>query len=214
MISACEKGAQWERAREVFEEMKAAGMKPDVISYNAMISACEKGAQWERAREVFEEMKAAGVKPDRPTYNPLLTVLWQCGQRRTAMDLYLQASAAGVYPRQAELVVKMIDLHDMSPGAAQVVLTLWLDAIAARWAEQPASVPARLKVVTGQGHHKAGESEVKDAVVSFLAALGSPFEVPRDNPGCLKADGAAVAAWLRAQGSITQRMCVNAADDA
>ena len=119
-----------------------------------------------------------------------------------------------MYPRQAELAVKKIDLHDMSAGAAQVVLTLWLDVIAARWAEQPASVPARLTVVTGQGHHSAGESEVKDAVLGFLAALGSPFEVPGHNPGRLEADGAAVDAWLRAQGSIAQRMCVDAADDA
>jgi hypothetical protein len=31
---------------EVFEEMKAAGVKPDVITYSALITACEKGAQW------------------------------------------------------------------------------------------------------------------------------------------------------------------------
>jgi hypothetical protein len=148
------------------------------------------------------------------SYNPLLTVLWQCGQRRTAMDLYLRASEAGVYPRQAELAVKKIDLHDMSPGAAQAVLTLWLDAIASTSVEHPASVAARLTVVTGQGNHKAGESEVKDAVVAFLAALDSPFHVHRHNPGRLEADGAAVGAWLRAQGSIAQRMCVDATDDA
>jgi len=145
------------------------------------------------------------VKPDRPTYNPLLTVLWQCGQRRTARDLYSLASEAGVYPRQAELAVKKINLHDMSAGAAQVALTLWLDAISA------GAVPGRLKVVTGQGNHKAGESEVKDAVVAFLAALDSPFQVPTQNPGRLEADGAAVGAWLRGQGSITQQMCVDAA---
>jgi hypothetical protein len=95
----------------------------------------------------------------------------------------------------------------MSAGAAQVALTLWLEAIAG----QPASVPARLTVVTGQGNHKAGESEVKDAVVAFLEALDSPFQIPKENPGRLEADGAAVSAWLRGQGSITQRMCVDAA---
>jgi len=187
--------------------MKAAGVKPDVITYSALISACEKGAQWQLARAVFEEMKAAGVKPEVQTYDPLITVLWQCSQRRTAMDLYVQASEAGVYPRQAELAVKEIDLHDVSPGAAQVALTLWLEAIA----EQSASIPARLKVVTGQGNHKAGESEVKNAVVAFLAALDSPFQIPKENPGRLEADGAAVSAWLRGQGSIVQKMCVDAA---
>jgi len=97
----------------------------------------------------------------------------------------------------------------MSPGAAQVALTLWLDTIA----KQPASVPARLTVVTGQGNHKAGESEVKDAVVAFLEALDSPFQGPSHNPGRLEADGGAVGAWLRGEGSIAQRMCVGNAGD-
>jgi len=32
LISACEKGAQWERAVAVFEEMKAARVQPTVIT--------------------------------------------------------------------------------------------------------------------------------------------------------------------------------------
>jgi hypothetical protein len=127
------------------------------------------------------------------------------------MDLYLQASEAGVYPRQAELAVKKIDLHDMSPGAALVALTLWLDAILAKSVTLSTAVPARLTVVTGQGNHKSGESEVKDAVVAFLKAMSSPFQVPMDDPGCLKADGADVGVWLRAHGSVAQRMFVDAA---
>ena len=39
-ISACEKGAQWHRALELFEVMR------NIITYNAAIGACEKGAQW------------------------------------------------------------------------------------------------------------------------------------------------------------------------
>jgi hypothetical protein len=68
-------------------------------------------------------------------------------------------------------------------------------------------------VVTGQGNHKAGESEVKDAVVAFLEALDSPFQGPSHNPGRLEADGGAVGAWLRGEGSIAQRMCVGNAGD-
>ena len=38
--------------------MKAAGVKPNVITYNAAISACEKGGRTDEALELLAEMKA------------------------------------------------------------------------------------------------------------------------------------------------------------
>jgi pentatricopeptide repeat domain-containing protein 1 len=211
LISACEKGAQWQRAVEVFEEMKAAGVQPTVITYSALISACEKGGQWERAVAVFEEMKAAGVQPDVITFNPLINVLWRGGQRRTAVDLYTVASQAGVYPLQTERTLNKIDLHFTSAGAAQAATTLWLDEIAAASLEQLA-LPATFTVITGQGSHsrETGESEVKDATTTFLLdELNSPFKAPSDNPGRLEADRDAVCEWLGALEPIAERVCVN-----
>ena len=63
-ISAREKGQQWQRALELLEAMRAAGVAPDVISYSAAISACEKGQQWQRALELLEGMRPAGVSPN------------------------------------------------------------------------------------------------------------------------------------------------------
>lgn len=40
-----------------FEDMKAAGVRPNTITYTALMGACEKGAQWELAMSVFEEMQ-------------------------------------------------------------------------------------------------------------------------------------------------------------
>ncbi|KAK3249083.1 hypothetical protein CYMTET_41480 [Cymbomonas tetramitiformis] len=59
LISACEKGGQWEKALEVFAGMKKAGVEPNVITYSSLISACEKGEQWEKlTRRCFFSMKA------------------------------------------------------------------------------------------------------------------------------------------------------------
>ena len=212
LISACEKGAQWERAVEVFEEMKVARVQPDVMLYSALMSACEKGAQWERAMAVFEEMKAARVQPTVQTYNPVINVLWRGGQRRTAVDLYTVASQAGVYPLQTERTLNNIDLHFTSAGAACAATTLWLDEIATASLEQPASLQATFTVITGQGNHsrETGESEVKDAVATFLLEeLNSPFQAPSDNPGRLQADRDAVCEWLIALGPIAERVCGN-----
>ena len=48
---------------ELLADMRAAGITPDVISYNAAISACEKGQQWQRALELFEAVRASGLRP-------------------------------------------------------------------------------------------------------------------------------------------------------
>jgi pentatricopeptide repeat domain-containing protein 1 len=184
---------------EVFEKMKTAGVQPTAITYNALISAYEKGAQWQRAVAVFEEMKTARVQPDVITYNALISVLWRGGQRRTAVDLYMVASQAGVYPLQAERTLNKIDLHNTSAGAACAATTLWLDEIAAASLEQLA-LQATFTVITGQGNHKAGEFEVKDATTTFLLD-------ELNNPGCPKADRTAVCEWLGALGPIAERVC-------
>jgi pentatricopeptide repeat domain-containing protein 1 len=204
LITGYGNGGQWERAMEVFADMKAARVKPNVYTFSALICAFANGAQWQPAMEVFAEMKAAGVQPNVKTYEPLLSVLWKAGQRRSAIDLYLVASNAGVYPLQAERTLHEIDLHETSAGAAQAATTLWLRAIASA---SPATLPATFSVVTGQGNHSAGESEVKDAVVAFLLEeLGGPFQAPSDNPGCLKAERDAVVEWLGALGDVDARV--------
>ena len=45
LISACEKGEQWQAAIAVFHEMLQRKQAPRVISYSALISACEKISQ-------------------------------------------------------------------------------------------------------------------------------------------------------------------------
>jgi len=81
--------------------------------------------------------------------------------------------------------------------------------MAASTRDGPAGLPATLEVVTGwgKGSRVTGESEVKDAATAFLADLGSPFEAPSDNLGCLEAQRAAVGEWLGSLGPVVQRVC-------
>ena len=62
LISACEKGEQWQRALAFFDEMKLACVVRDTISYNATISACGNGGQWQRALSLLSEMPFAQVR--------------------------------------------------------------------------------------------------------------------------------------------------------
>lgn len=45
-------GAQWEKARELFELMQQQGCMPDVVTYTALISAFERGGKWHLALQV------------------------------------------------------------------------------------------------------------------------------------------------------------------
>lgn len=56
-ISALSKGKQWEKALELFHEIKSSGGEPSVITYNATMTALERGLQWKSALDLFEEMK-------------------------------------------------------------------------------------------------------------------------------------------------------------
>ena len=49
VISACEKGEQWEKALALLREIPKKRPNPEVITCSAVISACEKGEQWEKA---------------------------------------------------------------------------------------------------------------------------------------------------------------------
>ena len=60
-------------ALALLDEMRAAGVAPNVYHYNAVISACEKGGQWQRALALLDEMRAVGVAPDVITFNAAIS---------------------------------------------------------------------------------------------------------------------------------------------
>jgi pentatricopeptide repeat protein len=57
-----EKGLQWERALDLFDEMKMKNMPVTVVSYGSAISACEKGMQYRQCLEYLDEMTEMGIK--------------------------------------------------------------------------------------------------------------------------------------------------------
>lgn len=62
LISTLERGGQWKKALEVYNEMvNIAGIKPNGYIFTSLINACELGGQWEAAREVFQAMREADI---------------------------------------------------------------------------------------------------------------------------------------------------------
>jgi pentatricopeptide repeat protein len=61
-MTALEKSLQWERALDLFQEMKEKNMPITVVSYGSAISACEKGLQYRQCLEFLDEMTEMGIK--------------------------------------------------------------------------------------------------------------------------------------------------------
>ncbi|CAM9436794.1 unnamed protein product, partial [Choristocarpus tenellus] len=68
-INACGKGRKPELARGLLSRMRACGVKPDVVTYNALLSVegirDEDGEGWQRALALLEEMKRDGLPLNR-----------------------------------------------------------------------------------------------------------------------------------------------------
>ena len=53
------------------------GIKPSVVTYNALVAVVGKAGMWELGLTLYEEMGTNGVQPDVVTFNSLIT---SCGK--------------------------------------------------------------------------------------------------------------------------------------
>eukprot|EP00435_Cladocopium_sp_Y103_P018947 s3611_g4.t1 len=183
VISACEKGGQWEQALSLFQAMPKAQISPNVISYSAAISACEKGGQWEQALTLFETMLSSQVDPNIVSYNALLDCVEIYSNNCLGGEIFqngflpmLQATSVFQYLK--------VDLHDLSEGAARLALQWWLSKTVARRLE----VCDRLDciVVTGYGKSRRAwdTTDIKAAALDLLSGLGLDPQVLRKSLSC------------------------------
>jgi pentatricopeptide repeat protein len=68
LISACNKGRQWERALAVNREMQQRGVRENEVTYATLVEAAGNAGQVEVAIELFERAMAAGFMQ---CYTPL-----------------------------------------------------------------------------------------------------------------------------------------------
>ncbi|KAK8919243.1 Pentatricopeptide repeat-containing protein [Platanthera zijinensis] len=61
-----------EMAFKIKDEMRIAGMHPNVVTWSILISACSNAALIDKAVRIFEEMLLAGCEPNAHCYNSLL----------------------------------------------------------------------------------------------------------------------------------------------
>jgi pentatricopeptide repeat protein len=87
LVNALESAGQWQLAIEKFDELRACGVQPNAICYNAAVSALAKGAQADAAKALVATMRAEGHTPDIYTFAPLVGALGSAGLVDEAMQV-------------------------------------------------------------------------------------------------------------------------------
>ena len=171
VISACEKGGQWEQALTLFQAMPKAKISPNVVSYSAGISACEKGGQWEQALTLFESMRGSHVDPDIVSYNALLDCLEIYSSNCLGGEIF-QNGLLPILQATSVFQYLQVDLHDLSEGAAGLALQWWLSKTVARRLEVFDGLDCI--VVTGYGKSRKAwqTTDIKAAALDLLSRLG------------------------------------------
>ncbi|CAE7500055.1 unnamed protein product, partial [Symbiodinium necroappetens] len=77
VITACERGGQWQRALLLFHQMKVEGVEANVVTYNTAMTACERGSHWPGSLELFDEMEEHKLLPTVVSFGAAINA---CGQ--------------------------------------------------------------------------------------------------------------------------------------
>ncbi|CAE7034700.1 unnamed protein product [Symbiodinium sp. CCMP2592] len=97
ILTACEKGRQWEMVLWLLATMPSLRLEPDVVSYSAAISACEHG-QWTMALQLVDEMVDAELVGDVICFNSVLSALESSGQWLLALQMLQEMESFAVTP--------------------------------------------------------------------------------------------------------------------
>lgn len=72
-ISACARGAIWQEALLLLEDLASQRLQGTVISYSAVINSCEKAGEWRCALACLDAMKHKRLEPNVIAFNAALS---------------------------------------------------------------------------------------------------------------------------------------------
>uniref|UniRef100_A0A7N0V5W6 Pentatricopeptide repeat-containing protein n=1 Tax=Kalanchoe fedtschenkoi TaxID=63787 RepID=A0A7N0V5W6_KALFE len=100
-MGACCKAKSWEKALEVYDEIRSLKLKPTVATMNALITALCDGDQLRKAMEVFADMKGFGLSPNSITYTILSVASEKGDDLDVGLELLSRAQEDDIVPNLA-----------------------------------------------------------------------------------------------------------------
>ncbi|CAA6657314.1 unnamed protein product [Spirodela intermedia] len=83
-------------ALNVYEEMKALGVKPNLITYNTLLDAMGRAGRPWQVKTIYREMESNGFSPNRATYAALVRAYSRARYPEDALRVYREMKGKGV----------------------------------------------------------------------------------------------------------------------
>jgi len=107
VIHACAKAGNADRAEHWLSQMTTLGVKPNIVSYNAVLNACAKNGDIARAESWLAKAIDAGVMPDVISYNTLITAFCKEDKVDLAHALLKGMDGKGITPTTVSYIAVM-----------------------------------------------------------------------------------------------------------
>ncbi|WCJ39781.1 Pentatricopeptide repeat (PPR) superfamily protein [Euphorbia peplus] len=98
LMGACTNAKNWQKALELYDDLKSIKLKPTVSVMNALITALCDGDQLSKAIEVLQEMKCLGLRPNTITYSVLFVASERKNDLEVGRMLFSQVKEDSVAP--------------------------------------------------------------------------------------------------------------------
>ena len=144
----------------MMEEMRAAGLHPDVFTWTTLLKAYANRSDLEGARAVMEEMRTAGVHPNEVTWNTLLHCHAKCSgdtlpsAEKVALQMETEGIVLGPYAYKALIgccFPGKLAAHPRNPSQAKH----WFSLYVSGWRNRGPLDPAIAYIFKEAVGHKA-----------------------------------------------------------
>lgn len=111
------------RVSLVFQEMKAAGVEPDLACYNALLKSCAKSGDVDRALSVLDQIREADeMEPNENTWNAVIRAAGKARRTDVALATWKSAVEEAIARKDDKRASRSRTLSERSLGA--LLLTL------------------------------------------------------------------------------------------
>ena len=152
--AAYEKGGQFEKALQIFDDQCREGIEPDVITFSSLVNACMRAGHSSKAVEIIDSMHQHGIVGPRNMYN---NVIFSCGSEwNRALEIFLGMQCVGVQVTQDSASQLMLSLC----AGAQVDRALWLlrEATRLQWILRTAAYTSLLLLLGECGNYTEADT--------------------------------------------------------